>query len=150
MRISQISLRLTVEDINSILHDALPDAQLRVTEIVPGTIRGQVRFLFWNIDFVAQPAVGPDSQVSIDVSAHKMVPIPAAIVGRQLREAIKDAPPGVDVIQQSLRVRLPDLLRPFGVQIAITTFHAVDNAIEICVENVSIPELQALLKPKQL
>lgn len=146
MRISQVSLQLSAEDLNAILVEFVPDAPVRVTAIEPDAIKGQIRLLFWHVDFIARPAVGLDSEVSIEISAHKMWAIPAAIVGRQLKEAIKDAPPGVDVIRQSLQVRLPELLRPLGIQLAITQFCALDGILQVTVENVSVPALKTLLQ----
>ena len=145
MRISHITLTLTADDINSILEDFVPDGQIRVVDIIPDAIRGQVRFLWWNIDFIAKPATGPDAEVSIDIAAHKMVPIPAAIVNRQLKEAMRDAPPGIDVIRQSLKVRLSELLRPFGIDMQVSEFEALDGRVQIAVDNTSLTQLNALL-----
>lgn len=145
MRISTVSIELSTEDINSLLEEFASEARMRLTNISPDGIRGQVKFFLWNVDFLAKPSFGINSEVSLEVSAHKLVPIPPAIVQRQLKEAVKDAPPGVDAIRQALKVHLPSLLQPFGISLGLQSLECHEGFVRITVDSVQLPKLKELI-----
>lgn len=126
-----------------------PEAKITVTHVDESGIYGQVKLLLWNVDFVARLSCTAEGEVSIEVAAHKLVPIPGMIVNRQLREAVKDAPPGVDVIQQALKVHLPSLLRPFGASLGIQEIRTYSGYIRLKVDKVRLPNLKELLGKKE-
>jgi hypothetical protein len=139
VRLSQVIVYVSVDDLNRAIEELAPDAKARVVRIDGDGIHGEVRLWIWSIDFLARPSIGADGQVSIEVSAQKLVPIPSAIVERQLRMAVKDAPVGVDVIQQTLRIHLSSLLKPFGVSLALRELRTVDGYLRIAAEAVEFP-----------
>lgn len=144
MRISHVTVDINTQDLNSLLEEFLPDSSVRIVDITESGIRGQVKLLLWSVDFIARPASG-DDDVSLDISAYKMIPIPSALVQRSLKEAIKDAPAGVDVIRQSLRVHLPALLGPLGIDMTVRELRVYDGYLRVTVDNVQLPKLNALL-----
>jgi hypothetical protein len=144
LRISHVRVDLTADNLNSLIADLAADANIRITEVTPDGIRGQVKFLFWNVDFVARPASEVQHEVSIDVAAHKLVAIPDAIVNRQLREVVKDAPPGIDVIRNSLVVHVPSLLRTFGIDLKVKELQCHDGFVRLDVEDVELPAVMKL------
>ncbi|MCL6548188.1 MAG: hypothetical protein K6T30_04670 [Alicyclobacillus sp.] len=136
VRVSHICLDLDVRDLNTLLAEFLPEPDIRVVDIRTDGVHGHVRLWWWNIDFVARPCASGPAVIAVDVSAHKLVPIPSAIVHFHLREAMKDAPPGVDVIRQTLTVHLPSVLKPFGLSLEVQEFRAHDGYIRIVADNV--------------
>jgi|GEM_PF-2776802 len=136
MRIRQISLEIDAGDINSIFADFLPDVPLRVTSIDQEGIKGQIHVLWWNIDFVAMPYSLTSDELNIDISARKLVSIPTSIIERQLREAMKDAPPGIDVRQQMLRVRFTPLLAPIGLSLQVEHVQPCNGYVQITLAGV--------------
>jgi hypothetical protein len=142
MRISNVSIELSTEDINSLLDEFASEARLRLTDISPDGLRGQVKLFLWNVDFLAKPSFGIHSEVSLDVSAHN---IPSAIVQRQLKEAVKDAPAGVDAIRQALKVHLPSLLQPFGISLGLKSLECHQGYIRVTVDSVQLPKLKELM-----
>ncbi|MBX5437545.1 MAG: hypothetical protein IRZ33_10070 [Alicyclobacillaceae bacterium] len=147
MRVSHIALDLSVQDLNSILAEWVEKVPLRIVDIDEAGIRGQVRLWWWNIDFTARPSVHNSSEIAVDISAHKLVPIPPALVHLHLREAVKDAPPGVDVIRQTLTVHLPSLLRPFGLSLAVQELRTGHGCLHIVVDNVEWAQVRRWLSP---
>jgi hypothetical protein len=145
VRISTVTIELSTEDINSLLEEFASETRIRLTDISPDGIRGHVKLFLWNVDFLAKPSFGIHSDVSLDVSAHKLVPIPSAIVQRQLKEAVKDAPPGVDVIRQALRVHLPSLLEPFGISLGLQELQCHQGFVRVTVDSVQLPKLKQLV-----
>ncbi|MBX6353557.1 MAG: hypothetical protein IRZ10_09510 [Thermoflavifilum sp.] len=139
MRISQVILHVSADDLNRAIAEFAPDTKARVTRIDSEGIHGEVRLWIWSVDLLLRPSVTADGQVAIEVSAQKLVPIPSAIVERQLRLAMKDAPAGVDVFQQALRVHLPSLLRPFGVSLALRELRTMDGYLRVAAEAVEFP-----------
>ena len=136
MRIRRITLELDTEDINSIISDFLPEHQLQVTGIDADGIRGHLRFLLWNIDFIARPYSRSSDELNIDVTARKLVTIPPSIIQRQLREAMKDAPPGIDVMQQMLRVKFTSLLAPFGLSLKVEELQSLDGFVRVTLSGI--------------
>lgn len=139
VRISRVVIDLGIADLNEMLVDFLPDAKVRVTDIHEGGIIGQVKLLLWNIDFAARPNSSRPDELSIEVSASKLVPIPSLLVQKSLREAIKDAPNGIDVIQQALKVHLPSILNPLGIYVKIRELKCHNGFIRIGVEGIRLP-----------
>ncbi|MCL6633428.1 MAG: hypothetical protein K6T63_12450 [Alicyclobacillus herbarius] len=146
MRITHLTLDITVEDLNELLREFIPDSQLVITSIDRLGIHGQLRFLFWNVDFVAKPSSPNAEEVSIEVTAHKLVSIPPAIIERQLREAVKDAPEGVEVLQQALRLNVPLILQPFGVRLGIRELETHDGFVRIALRDLETPRLLNLVR----
>lgn len=145
VRISRITVDISVDDLNSLLTDFLPDGNLRITSMTPEGIFGQLKFLLWNVDFTAIPFSTSEQDMNIEVTAHKLVTIPTAIVQRQLREAVKDAPPGIDVISQTLRVNVTSLLKPFGVSLNVHELQTYDGFLRLTVSGIEVPGLLAKL-----
>jgi hypothetical protein len=145
LRISHVRVDLAAEDINSLIADFAADANIHITHITPDGIHGQVKFLFWNIDFVARPSSDAENEVSVNVSAYKLVAIPDVIVNRQLREVVRDAPPGIDVIRNSLVMHVPSLLRTFGIGLKVKELQCHDGFVRLDVEDVEMPELAKLM-----
>lgn len=141
MHIRRISVELDATDLNSIINEFLPEAPLNVISIDTEGIRGQVRFLFWKIDFVAMPYSLSSDELNIDVNAKKLVTIPTSIIQRQLREAMKDAPPGIDVIQQMLRIKLTPLLAPFGLSLQVEELQVVEGAVRIVLGGIHAQQI---------
>ncbi|MCL6627392.1 hypothetical protein [Alicyclobacillus shizuokensis] len=146
MRITHITLDFTVDDLNELLREFIPDSQLVITGIDRLGIHGQLRFLFWNVDFVAKPCSPSPEEVSIEVTAHKLVSIPPAIIERQLREAVKDAPDGVEVLQQALRLNVPLILQPFGIRLGIRELQTHDGFVRMALRDVETPRLMRLVR----
>lgn len=139
MHISNVIIDLSIEDLNEFIADVAPDLKIHLNDIQPDGFRGHIKLLFWNIDFVARPSFTKNGEVALDVSAHKLVAIPGSIVKYQLKEAIKDAPPGIEVIQQSLRVHLPSILGPFGMALKVSELTMTPGMLRIGVENAVVP-----------
>ncbi|MCL6442910.1 MAG: hypothetical protein K6T83_05545 [Alicyclobacillus sp.] len=146
MRLSHVTVDLDAQDLNDLLAEFLPHGNLRVSEVRDGMIRGQVRLLWWHVDFTAKPSSIAPSDAQLDITASKVIPIPASIVQKQLKEAMRDAPPGVDVLRQSLRVHVPSLLSPFGISVQIDEFAAHDGYVRVKVRNLQLPDIGRLLK----
>ncbi|CAM3982075.1 hypothetical protein [Alicyclobacillus pomorum] len=144
MRISHVRVDLSADDINSLIRDFAVDSNLRITDIREDGIHGQVKLLFLNVDFIAKPSSGSEYEASIDIAAHKLVAIPGTVVNRQLREAMKDAPPGIDVIRNSLVVHIPSLLRALGVGIKIRELRCYNGYLRIHVDDVELPLFRKL------
>ncbi len=143
MRVSHVEIRLTAADLNELIAEFAPDIQLRIMDIQSDGLRGQIKLLLWNIDFIAQPSSRAEGdQVSIDVTAHKLIPIPGALVQRQLKEAIKDAPPGVEVLQQSIKVHVPSILKPFDASIQIREFACHSGYIAIVLDECRVQDVR--------
>lgn len=149
VRISRITVDVSVGDLNSLLTDFMPEGHLMITSMTPEGIFGQLRFLFWNVDFTAIPFSTSEKEMNIEITAHKLVTIPTAIVQRQLREAIKDAPPGIDVISQTLRVNVANFLRPFGVSLNVHELQTYDGFVRLTVSGIEVPGLLAKLGLKK-
>lgn len=145
MRIHHISLDLTAGDLTSMVQEFAPDAKFRITTITPEGIRGQVKLLIWSIDFVARPNHGQHDTVSVEITASKLVPIPNSIVQRQLKEAMRDAPPGIDVIQQALKVHVPSILEPFGVELRIRELRCLEGFLHLSLEDIALPAFTRLM-----
>ncbi len=144
MRISHVRVDLSTDDINSLIADFAVDSNLRITDIREDGICGQVKFLLLNVDFIAKPSSGTEYEASIDIAAHKLVAIPGTVVNRQLREAMKDAPPGIDVIRNSLVVHVPSLLRTLGIGIKIRELRCYNGYLHVHVEDVELPPFKKL------
>lgn len=150
MRISNLDIKLTATDINELLEEFFPEVKIRITEIEEDGLHGQLKLLMWNVDFIAHPHADRDHEmVSLDVSAHKLVPIPTAIVERQLREAIKDAPYGIEVLREALKVHLPSILQPLGLSIRVREFKCYSGVLTLGVEQLNIPRIKELLDKKK-
>lgn len=166
MRISRVNIELSADDVNSLIEEFAPDAPIRITHITRDGLYGQLKLLLWSVDFTAKvwcggendgSTVGADgrgvpdaegsvpSTVFVDVSAHKLVAIPSMIVERQLREAVKDAPDGIDVIRTTLRVHLPSLLIPLGVTMAMEALETADGALRIGMRQLALPGLAGMM-----
>lgn len=139
MRISRVVIDLGIADLNEMLVDFLPDARLRVTDINENGIIGQVKLLLWNIDFAARPNSNRPDELSLEISASKLVPIPSMIVQRSLRDAIKDAPNGINVIQQALKVHLPSILNPLGIYVKIRELQCHNGFVRVGLEGIRLP-----------
>ncbi|WAH37024.1 hypothetical protein [Alicyclobacillus dauci] len=145
MRISHVNVQLSADDINGWITELAPDLKLRITDIKEDGVHGQLKILMWNIDFLARPHCYRErEEVAVEISAHKLVPIPAAIVQRSLQEAMKDAPQGVDVLRQILKVHLPSILHPLGIALKVEDFTCREGHVVL---NVADCEL-AFLKGK--
>lgn len=152
MRLSHLTIDLTATDLADLVHDFTDDDKITFDTITEGGVKGQIRFLVWNIDFIAQPSCNDDGEVSIDITAHKLVPIPAGIVERSLREAVKDAPAGIEVLQQALKVNVASLLSPLGVNVSIRQLKTYNGFLRIALADLKLPpmgELQATLKKRR-
>ncbi len=150
MRVSQLGIRLTATDLNEAVAEFAPSVQLRVTEIREDGLHGQLKFLLWNIDFVAQPSAMQDgSTVYLDVSAHKLIPIPMTLVQYQLKEAMKDAPPGIDVIRQTIKVHLPSILKPFSASLRVREFECHQGYVSIVFEDCRVSDVRRFFETKQ-
>lgn len=140
MHLSHVEFQFSTQDINSLLTEVAPDLKARVVDIVEEGIRGQLRFLFWNIDFIAHPSCDAKTNcLLLDISAKKLVPIPGVVVNRQLQDAMRDAPSGVEVVRQSLKLHLPSILQPLGVGVDVKEIHMSDGMLRVVVENCKIP-----------
>jgi len=139
MRLSRVVIDVGISDLNEMLVEFMPDAKARVLDIQEQGIIGQVKLLLWNIDFVARPSSSKSDELAIEINASKLVPIPSAIVQRQLKEAIKEAPAGIDVIQQTLKVHLPSVLGPLGVNLAVRELSCHNGYVRLAVDGLSLP-----------
>lgn len=147
MRISNVSFRLSAEDLNDIISETAPDVRLRITEIRDDGIHGYLRFLMWNIDFLARPYSNRDrDEIAVEISARKLVSIPPAIVNRSLQEAMKDAPTGIEVFRQSLKLHVPSILEPLGVKLTVEDFACRDGHVTVSVSNCDLALLKGKLK----
>jgi len=146
LHISNVTIDLCTDDLNSLIQDLAPDLKIRLTDIDDNGLHGHVKLLFWNIDFVARPAFTTSGEVALDVTAHKLVPIPGSLVQHQLKEAIKDAPAGIEVIQQSLRVHLPSLLAPLGMSLKVREITMMNGMLRIAVADAVLP-LSMMARP---
>jgi len=144
LRIHQVTFNLTADDLTSMIHEFAPEAKFRIADISPEGIHGQIKLLLWSVDFMARPRSTQDGVVSLEISASKLVPIPPALVQRQLKEAMKDAPNGIDVIQQALKVHLPSILGPFGIRLNIRELRCGDGVLHLAVEDIDLPTFQQL------
>lgn len=146
MRIHRINLDLTADNLTSMIEQFAPEAKFRVTSITPDGIRGQIKLLLWSVDFTAKPMSTSDGMVSIEIGASKLVPIPPALVQRQLKEAMKDAPTGVDVIQQALKVHLPSILAPFGISLVIRELRLLEGFLHVSIGEIDLPDFKQLME----
>jgi hypothetical protein len=146
VRVSNITVELSAEDINELIAEFAPEVKIQIVAIDERGIHGQVKFMLWNIDFTAMPAATPNGQVSIEVAAHKLVAIPGPLVQRQLKEVVKDAPPGVDAIQQALRIHLPTLLQPFGASLVLDEFKPYPGYVRIKASKIQVENIKRLLQ----
>lgn len=149
MKIHHVSIDLSVDDLNSMVREFAPEAKIRILTIDSDGIRGQVKLLWWSVDFLAIPLNGSDGTVSVDISASKLVPIPPALVERQLKEAVRMAPSGVDVIQQALKVHLPSILSPFGIALTVKDISTDRGMLHVSIQSIDLPgfsQLTALMK----
>ncbi|QQE78971.1 hypothetical protein [Alicyclobacillus sp. SO9] len=144
MRISKMSFDLEAKDINSMIHEFAPEANLWVEAIDQYGVRGHLKLLFWNVDFVAVPYSTDRDEINIQITAHKLVTIPPAIIQRQLQEAIKDAPEGIDVLSQMLRVKITSLLRPFGLSLEVDELQPYDGFVRIGLSGVELQNLASI------
>ncbi|SFV03312.1 hypothetical protein [Alicyclobacillus macrosporangiidus] len=138
MRVSQISIVMDRDDLQDWMDELLPESGLRIVSITPEGIRGQVKLLWWHVDFLAVPSIPAPDTVAIDISAHKLVPIPSALVQRQLKEAVRDGPPGISVMEESLRVHLPSLLAGLGVHLHVRHLGCEQGRLTMSVEGLSV------------
>ncbi|WP_029422151.1 hypothetical protein [Alicyclobacillus macrosporangiidus] len=139
MRVSQISIVMDRDDLQEWMDELLPKSGVRILSITPEGIRGQVKLLWWYVDFLAVPSIPASDTVAIDISAHKLVPIPSALVQRQLKEAVRDGPPGISVMEESLRVHLPSLLAGLGVHLHVRHLGCEQGRVTVSVEGLSVP-----------
>ncbi|WP_206832696.1 hypothetical protein [Alicyclobacillus fructus] len=153
MRISNVSVRLSADDLNSMIAEFAPDVPLRITAIRPDGVHGQFRFLMWNIDFAARPTCNPErGEIALEISARKLVNIPPAIVQMSLQEAMRDAPNGIEVLRQSLRLNVASLLEPLGISLKLGAFTCGDGALVVDLADCEIemqgrrPEFASLWK----
>ncbi|MCL6455127.1 MAG: hypothetical protein K6T78_16095 [Alicyclobacillus sp.] len=144
MRIHQVSFNLTADDLTSLIQDFAPDAKFRIAEITPSGIHGHIRLLLWSVDFLARPRSSADGVVSLEISASKLVPIPPALVQRQLKEALRDAPNGIDVIHEALTVHLPSVLAPFDLHLTVRELRCGDGILHLTLEDIDLPRFQQL------
>ncbi|MFD1675584.1 hypothetical protein [Alicyclobacillus fodiniaquatilis] len=143
MRISHVSLQLTADDLNQWVQELAPDVKLRISEIREDGVHGQLKFLMWYVDFVARPHCYRDrEEIAVEISARKLVPIPAAIVQRQLEEAMKDAPQGIEVLRQVLKLHVPSLLEPLNIGLNVRDFTCRDGRLLINVDDCELPFLK--------
>lgn len=147
MRISNVSIRLTADDLNQWLIEAAPEVKLRIIEIKEDGIHGQFKFLMWNIDFLARPHCYKErEEIAVEISAHKLVNIPASIVQRSLQEAMKDAPTGVEVLRQILKLHVPSILEPLNIALKVEDFACRDGSIVLQVADCELDFLKGRLK----
>lgn len=146
MKIHHVSVDLSIDDINSLVKEFIPDAKIRILSIDADGIRGQIKLLWWHVDFLAVPDKTSDGIVSVDISASKLVAIPSAIIERQLKEAVKSAPDGVNVIQQALKVHLPSILNPFGVSLTVQDISTDRGLLHVSIQSIDLPSLSQLTK----
>lgn len=147
MKVSHLELRLSSSDLNQMLAEIAPDVKVKILDIGDSGIHGQVKLLVWNIDFIAKPSADWASDaVNLDISAHKLVNIPSSIVERQLREALKDGPPGIEVLRQSLRVHVPSLIQPLGVELRVKDIHCQPGYLVLAVEQLQLALPQNLFQ----
>ncbi|MCL6599222.1 MAG: hypothetical protein K6T81_10835 [Alicyclobacillus macrosporangiidus] len=139
MRVSQISIVMDRDDLQEWMEELLPQSGVRILSITPEGIRGQVKLLWWHVDFLAVPSIPAPDTVAIDISAHKLVPIPSALVQRHLKEAVRDGPPGISVMEESLRVHLPSLLAGLGVHLHVRHLGCEQGHVTVSVEGLSVP-----------
>lgn len=146
MRVSHVTIDLTAADLTDLVHDFAGDDKIVFDSITESGIKGQIKLLLWSVDFVAIPSCTDEGEVSIEITAHKLVPIPSGIVERQLREAVKDAPPGIDVLQQALKVHLPSLLNPLGIAMSVRQLRTYDGFIRIALAEVKLPSPSNMMR----
>jgi hypothetical protein len=144
VRIARMNFDLEAKDINSMIHEFAPEANVWVEEINQYGVRGHLKLLFWNVDFVAVPYSTDRDEINIQITAHKLVTIPPAIIQRQLQEAIKDAPEGIDVLSQMLRVKITSLLRPFGLSLEVEELQPYDGFVRVGLAGVQVQNLAAI------
>jgi hypothetical protein len=149
VRVSYLGIRLTASDLNESIAEFAPSIQLRINEIREDGMHGQLKFLLWNIDFVAQPSSLQDgSTIFVDVSAHKLIPIPSSLVQYQLKEAMKDAPPGIDVLRQTIKVHLPSILKPFNASLRVREFQCHQGYVSIVFEDCRVSDVRRFFEPR--
>ncbi|MCL6517931.1 hypothetical protein [Alicyclobacillus sp.] len=139
MRVTQLSIVMERDDLQAWLDELWPSSGLRILSIGPEGVRGQVKLLWWHVDFLAVPAVPAPDTVALDISAHKLVPIPSVLVQRQLKEAVRDAPPGISVVEESLRVHLPSLLEGLGIHLHVRHLGCEPGRLTLSVEGLQVP-----------
>ncbi|QSO47744.1 hypothetical protein [Alicyclobacillus mengziensis] len=144
MKIHHVSIDLSIDDLNAMIREFVPDAKIRILSIDSDGVRGQVKLLWWSVDFLAIPLNGSDGTVSVDVSASKLVPIPSSLVERQLKEAVKSAPSGVDVIQQALKVHLPSILNPLGIGLTVKDISTDRGLLHVSLQSIDLPSFAQL------
>jgi len=148
MRISNVKIELTASDLNQWLAEVAPEVKLRIVEIKDDGIHGQFKFLMWNIDFLARPHCYVErEEIAVEISAHKLVNIPASIVQRSLQEAIKDAPTGVEVLRQILKLHVPSILEPLKIGLKVEEFSCRNGSIILQVADCELDFLKGLLTP---
>lgn len=146
MRISYMRFQFTVADLNAWLADLLPDVRIRIQDIKEGAVHGQLKFLMWNVDFVARPHCNKDrDEIALEISAHKFVAIPISIVERQLQEAMKDAPEGIEVLRQNLKVHVPSILEPLDIKLKVTDFACRESQLIFQIADCNLDFLKAKL-----
>ena len=146
MRISQLEFKLTTADLNELIYEFAPDVKIRITDIQEDGLHGQLKLLVWNVDFVARPSCDREKEeLSLDISARKLINIPVQIVEHQLREAMKDAPQGIEVMRQTLKVHVPSILQPLGISLRIREFRCLNGVVTVAIEQVRVPDLKRLL-----
>lgn len=146
MRASHITVDLTAEDLTDLVHDFAGDGKIVFESITEAGIKGQIKFLVWNVDFLAVPSCADEGDVSIEITAHKLVPIPPGLVERQLREAVKDAPAGIHVLEQALKVHLPSILSPLGISMSVRQLRTYDGFLRVALAQVKLPAPGQLMK----
>jgi hypothetical protein len=149
VRLSHLTLDLTAQDLTELVRDFSVEDKIMFDTITEDGIRGRIKLMVWSVDFVAVPSCTEEGEVSIDITAHKLVQIPPGIVERQLREAVKDAPAGIGVLQQALKVHLPSLLSPLGISMTVRQLKCYDGFLRIALARVQLPppgDLMALGK----
>lgn len=140
MRVSHVEVRLSSADLNDWMAELSPDLKARIVDISESGVHGQIRLLVWNIDFVARPSADwATDTITLEISAHKLVNIPSALVERQLKEALKDGPPGVEVLRQSLRIHVPALLQPLGVTLRVKELRCQVGYLVLVLEQCRFP-----------
>ncbi|MFB5190687.1 hypothetical protein [Alicyclobacillus fastidiosus] len=146
MRISQVSLKLSADDINQWIHELAPEVKLRILEIRDDGIYGQLKFLMWNVDFIARPHCYKErDEIAVEISARKLVPIPASIVERSLQEAVKDAPQGIEVLRQVLKLHVPSILEPLKIGLKVQDFSCRAGSVVIDVADCELGMLKGKL-----
>lgn len=143
MRISNVSIKLTADDLNRWISEIAPEVKLRICDIQDDGIHGQFKFLMWNIDFLARPHCYRErEEIAVEISAHKLVAIPASIVQRSLQEAMKDAPSGVEVLRQVLKLHVPSILEPLRIALKVEDFSCRNGAVVIDVADCELDFLR--------